>query len=59
MLMQPLQESIAADFDAVIIPGGMAHDKMRTNMRRRVRFVTQECCSQDFSCLCAAMVRRF
>ncbi|PSB21747.1 DUF2383 domain-containing protein [Phormidesmis priestleyi ULC007] len=31
-------ESIAADFDAVIIPGGMAPDKMRTNMKT-VRFV--------------------
>lgn len=31
-------ESIAADFDAVIIPGGMAPDKMRTNMKT-VHFV--------------------
>lgn len=33
-------ESIAADFDAVIIPGGMAPDKMRTNMKT-VRFVQE------------------
>lgn len=31
-------EAIAADFDAVIIPGGQAPDKMRTNMKT-VRFV--------------------
>ena len=31
-------EARAADFDAVIIPGGMAPDKMRTNMKT-VRFV--------------------
>jgi protease I len=31
-------ESIAADFDAVIIPGGQAPDQMRTNMKT-VRFV--------------------
>ena len=31
-------ESLAEDFDAVIIPGGMAPDKMRTNMKT-VRFV--------------------
>ncbi|MGB7926422.1 MAG: DJ-1/PfpI/YhbO family deglycase/protease [Pyrinomonadaceae bacterium] len=31
-------EALAADFDAVVIPGGMAPDKMRTNMKT-VRFV--------------------
>jgi protease I len=33
-------EAIAADFDAVIIPGGQAPDKMRTNMKT-VRFVKE------------------
>ncbi len=31
-------DALASDFDAVIIPGGMAPDKMRTNMKT-VRFV--------------------
>uniref|UniRef100_B8HU49 Intracellular protease, PfpI family n=1 Tax=Cyanothece sp. (strain PCC 7425 / ATCC 29141) TaxID=395961 RepID=B8HU49_CYAP4 len=31
-------ESFASDFDAVVIPGGMAPDRMRTNMKT-VRFV--------------------
>jgi len=38
-------EARAADFDAVIIPGGMAPDKMRTNMKT-VRFV-QEAIAQN------------
>ncbi len=33
-------EAHAEDFDAVIIPGGMAPDKMRTNMKT-VRFVQE------------------
>src|SRR5688500_20273673 len=31
-------DALASEFDAVIIPGGMAPDKMRTNMKT-VRFV--------------------
>ena len=31
-------DALAEDFDAVVIPGGMAPDKMRTNMKT-VRFV--------------------
>src|SRR4051794_33720967 len=31
-------EALAEDFDAVVIPGGMAPDRMRTNMKT-VRFV--------------------
>ena len=33
-------EAIASEFDAVVIPGGMAPDKMRTNPNT-VRFVTE------------------
>ena len=41
--MQPdgrTTEAIASEFDAVVIPGGMAPDKMRTNPNT-VRFVTE------------------
>src|SRR5918912_1133571 len=33
-------EALARDFDAVVIPGGMAPDTMRTNMKT-VRFVQE------------------
>jgi protease I len=49
--MQPngtTTEAIAADFDAVIIPGGMAPDKMRRNLNT-VRFVKEAISSISFA----------